>query len=60
MSGMMSAMDNSIMGIAMNVEGNSTLRNIIAYSYFMLVPIIAISIVIGFGIRLWQGGKKNV
>lgn len=60
MSGMMSAMDSSIMGIAMGVEGNSTLRNIIAYSYFMLVPIIAISIVIGFIIRIRQGGKKNV
>lgn len=60
MSGMMIAMDNSIMGIAMGVEGNSTLRNIISYSYFMLVPIIAISIIIGFIIRLRQGGKKDV
>lgn len=60
MSGMMSAMDNSIMGIAMGVEGDSTLRNIISYSYFMLVPIIAISIIIGFIIRLRQGGKKDV
>lgn len=60
MSGMMSAMDSSIMGIAMSVEGNSTLRGIIAYSYFMLLPIIVISIIIGFVIRFRQGGKKNV
>jgi hypothetical protein len=60
MSGMMGAMSNSIMGIAMGVEHNSVLSRILALSYFMLVPIVAISIVIGFTIRLMRGRGKDV
>jgi TctA family transporter len=60
MSGMMAAMENSIMGIAMSVESNRTFSRILTFSYFMLTPIIAISIVIGFVIRFMQRRGKDV
>lgn len=60
MSGMMGAMENSIMGVAMHVEMNSTIGKILSYSYFMLTPIIAISIVAGFTIRILRRSGKSV
>lgn len=60
MSGMMDAMENSIMGVAMSIESNSTFNRILAFSYFMLTPIIAISIVVGFVIRFRQRRHKDV
>lgn len=60
MSGMMAAMDSSIMGIAMSAESNAAFSRILAFSYFMLTPTIAISIVIGFIIRFMQGRRKDV
>lgn len=60
MSGMMGAMENSIMGIAMSIESNGTFSRILAFSYFMLAPIIGISIVVGFIIRLMHRRSKDV
>jgi hypothetical protein len=60
MSGMMGAMHSSIMGVTMDVINNRTIGGILAFSYFMLTPIIAVSIVIGFAIRFLRGSGKNV
>ncbi len=60
MSGMMGAMENSIMGIAMGIESNATFSRILAFSYFMLTPIIVISVVVGFIIRFMQRRNKDV
>ena len=60
MSGFMGAMDKSIMGLLMNIEHESGLKSIIVFSATMLMPIIIISIIIGFIIRLMPRGKKNV
>lgn len=60
MSGMMNAMDNSIMGIAMSIENNGIFSRTLALSYFMLTPIIAISIVAGFIIRFMHRRGKDV
>lgn len=60
MSGMMGAMENSIMGVTMGAEGNGTISRILAFSYFMLIPTLAVSIVIGFVIRFMRGSGKNV
>ena len=61
MEGMMGTMGNaSIMGLTMSVEDNSLLKNIIIQSSQLLLPIIAISIVVGFLLRFVSGGEKNV
>lgn len=60
MSGMMGAMETSIMGAVMEVEENSQIGKILAYSYFLLGPALAISIVAGFAIRLICRGGKSV
>jgi hypothetical protein len=60
MSGMMGAMENSIMGVAMSIESNSTFSRILAFSYFMLTPIIVISVIAGFIIRFMQRRGKDV
>ncbi len=60
MSGMMGAMENSIMGVTMHVEMNSTIGKILAFSYYMLTPIIAVSIVAGFAIRFMRGSGRRV
>lgn len=60
MAGMMSTMDTTIMGVTMTVEGNALLKNIIIQSSDLVFPIIAFSIVIGFLLRFFPGGKKDV
>lgn len=60
MSGMMSAMENSIMGISMSIESNDAFRKVILFSYYMLSPIIAVSIVMGFAIRFMHRRDKDV
>ena len=54
MEGMMSAMDRSMMGVAMNLENDGTLRSVIALSTSIAIPVILISITAGLGIRLKQ------
>ena len=61
MQGMMATMGNSsIMGLTMSIEDNSLLNNIIIQSTELMLPIIAISIVLGFLLRFFSGGKKDV
>lgn len=60
MSGMMGAMESSIMGVSMAVENNNSINKILAISYFILPPTIIISIVIGFSIRFLRGSGKIV
>lgn len=60
MMGMMSAMDRSMMGVAMSIENDGNLQSVIALSSSIILPIILISIALGFGIRLLQRRRKNV
>ena len=60
MSAMMGAMENSIMGVTMGVENNSSIGKILALSYFMLTPTLAVSIIAGFTIRFMRRSGKNV
>lgn len=60
MMGMMSAMDNSMMGQAMSIESNSFLREVVTLANSIAVPVVIISVIAGVLIRLWQrGDKKN-
>ena len=59
MAAMMSAMDKSMMGVAMSMESDGTLRSVIALSNSIAFPVIIISIIAGIGIRLRQRGDKN-
>ena len=58
MAGMMSAMDNSMMGVAMNMESGGSLKAIMGLTSAIAIPIILISIVIGLLIRLKGQGEK--
>lgn len=58
MAGMMAAMDNSIMGLVMSLEHESTLKSVIVFSSTMLVPVIMISVFAGFAIRIMPWRKK--
>lgn len=60
MAGMMGAMENSIMGVMMQVEQNYVLKNIILISAKWMTSIIIISIILGIIIRVMQGRTKNV
>jgi len=60
MEAMMKAMDTSMMGIAMNLENDSELKNIILFSSSLTLPIVIISSIIGFLIRLVKRGDRNV
>jgi hypothetical protein len=60
MSGMMGAMQNSIMGVSMGVGSTGPLRDILAYSYYMFAPILTISVIAGFAIRFMRRSGRNV
>lgn len=60
MMGMMSAMENSMMGISMSLEQHSELAYLIALSSSISLPVIAICIVFGLIIRLRKQVDKNV
>ena len=60
MEGMMSAMERSMMGVSMNLESDSTLKSIILFSTSSAIPIILLSVGVGFGIRLVHRRGKNV
>lgn len=57
MTGMMSAMDKSMMGVAMNMESNGSLNAIMGLSLVTAIPIIVASIVVGVLIRLKGQGE---
>ena len=54
MEGMMAAMDKSMMGVAMNIEHNGALQEVIVLSTKLMIPLIFISMVAGFAIRYMQ------
>ena len=58
MMGMMTAMDKSMMGAAMNMEGDGSLNAIMVMTSIIAVPIILISFVIGMLLRLKSQGEK--
>jgi hypothetical protein len=60
MMGMMSAMDNSMMGVAMNLENHGPLKNILILSSLLTLPIIVLSIIIGLLVKSLKRGDKNV
>lgn len=60
MMGMMSAMDNSMMGLSMSLESKGALRSIIVLANAIALPVIIISIIAGIAIRLRQRRDKNV
>ncbi|HEY9059555.1 MAG TPA: hypothetical protein VIO64_03480 [Pseudobacteroides sp.] len=60
MMGMMSAMDNSMMGVAMNLENHGPLKNILIMSSSLILPVIVLSIIIGILVRNLKRGDKNV
>lgn len=60
MSGMMSAMDRSMMGVAMGVENDVLLSTILLMAGNIAIPVIITGIAAGFGIRIWQRRGKDV
>ncbi len=56
MMGMMSAMDNSMMGVAMNLESGGLLSRIIQLSSVIIIPLVAAGIAGGILIRLRNKG----
>lgn len=60
MEGMMSAMDRSMMGVAMGIEKDGPLSSIVKMSNSIALPVILISVFAGIGIRLWIRGDKSV
>lgn len=60
MEGMMGAMDNSMMGVAMNIEHDVALKSIIEMSGAIALPIIIICVAAGIGIRLIQQRDNDV
>lgn len=51
MSGMMNAMENSLMGFSMSLEGDSQIMRIINIASLSLLPLILISILFGIYFR---------
>ena len=52
MESMMGAMDRSMMGVAMGIEKDSTLKSVIVLSAYIITPVLIISILSGILIRL--------
>ncbi|MDF2941697.1 MAG: hypothetical protein K0S01_555 [Herbinix sp.] len=60
MSGMMGAMESSIMGALMDMEGNSSLKSILFWTISTFPLIIIFSVIAGFYLRKRSGEEKNV
>ena len=60
MAGMMGAMENSIMGVLMSIEGNNSLNVILFWTISSFPFIIIFSIIAGFYLRKRNGENKNV
>lgn len=60
MEGMMSAMDRSVMGVAMGLENHTALSTIITTSTIMIIPGMLVSIAIGFLIRFLKRRGPDV
>jgi hypothetical protein len=60
MMGMMDAMDKSMMGVAMNIEHNGALQEVMVLSTKLMIPLIFASMVVGFAIRYLQWRNNHV
>lgn len=60
MSGMMGAMENSIMGIMMGIEGNKTLQTILTWTLGTLPAAVILSIIAGLILRKRNSEAKHV
>lgn len=60
MTGMMSAMDRSMMGVAMNIEKDGTLQSVIVLSTSIALPLILAGLIGGIATRLWYRRAKDV
>lgn len=60
MSGMMGAMESSLMGVMMSIESNSTLRTILIWTIATFPLGLVLSIIIGFILRRRNSEDKHV
>ncbi len=60
MSGMMGAMENSVMGVMMGIEGNSLLRTVMIWSLSTFPLAVVISVIAGFLLRKRNSEDKHV
>lgn len=60
MSGMMGAMENSIMGVMMNIDGNRTLQIILVFFITTFPFSVLLSIITGLILRKRNSEDKNV
>lgn len=59
MQGMMRAMQNSLMGLAMSLENDSYLKETLIYSSRLVIPCVLLGIFGGILTRLWWWYKEN-
>lgn len=57
--GMMSAMENSLMGIAMSLENDSYLAETLIFASKLVIPSIIIGLIGGLLIRFWWWSNDN-
>ncbi len=60
MSGMMGAMETSIMGVMMNIESNRTLQIILTFTMITFPFLVLLSIIAGLVLRMRNSEDKNV
>jgi len=59
MSGMMNAMHSSLMGLSMSIEEDAQLKQLILNSALVTTPLILVSVILGFYVRLTRGKKHE-
>ncbi len=59
MESMMSAMDTSLMGLAMGIKHDASLQRVITISVFLTAPMVLTGVLVGIAIRLRQQGDKK-
>jgi uncharacterized iron-regulated membrane protein len=60
MSGMMGAMEKSVMGVMMEIEGNSLIRSVMIWTVAAFPLLAVLSIIAGFLLRKRNSEDKNV
>ncbi len=59
MSGMMGAMHSSLMGLSMSIEEDVQLKQLILNAASVTIPLILVSVILGFYVRLTRGKKHE-
>ncbi len=59
MESMMSAMDTSVMGLAMGIKHDAALQRVITISVLLTAPMVLLSIPVGVALRLNNKGDKK-